>query len=95
MIYKVKFQNWSDGEHYEIVIETTQRPDGTIGAKTTKSLLKTQHLNLGSIESWNESIDMLESMMIVQACHGVNLEEPGYVEGVRCYVTSLRNRLGL
>lgn len=83
------------GEAHRIVIESQDRADGTVGAKTVESLLMTTDLDDFRVKLWNQGIDMLESMMIVQVCHGVEITNPGYVAGVRCYVQSLANRLGL
>ena len=94
MMHKVEFQTMG-GETHRIVIQTSRREDGTIGARTIDSLLMTQDLNDFRVKLWNQGIDMLESMMIVQVCHGVKITSPGYIAGVRCYVQSLANRLGL
>ncbi len=83
------------GEVYQIVIESQDRADGTVGAKTVESLLMCDDLDDIRVKLWNQGIDMLESMMIVQVCHGVNITTSGYIAGVRCYVQSLRNRLSL
>ena len=92
MIKTIRFETY-DGEAHKITVALTRREDGTMGARTIDSLLMTQDLNDFRVKLWNQGVDMLESMIIVQACHGVNIEDAGYVEGIRCYVTSLRNRL--
>jgi hypothetical protein len=84
-----------DGEQHRVVVETMDRVDGTLGARMTESLLMTQDLNDFRVKLWNQAIDLLESMMIVQVCNGLDITSPAYVEGVRVYVESVRNRLGL
>ena len=92
MYKRIEFKT-RDGESHRITLHVTRREDGTVGARMIDSLLMTQDLNDFRVKLWNQGIDMLESMIIVQVCHGVDIEAPGYVEGIRCYVTSLRNRL--
>ena len=85
----------ADGEDHTIVIDRVQRTDGTFGAQTSQSLLMTQDLSDMRVKLWNHGIDMLESMMVVYVAHGGNIEERAYVESVKCYVTTLKRRLGL
>lgn len=92
-IHTIRFQLQS-GEVHQIVIEVVDRADGTKGGRTTESLLMTQDLNDFRVKLWNQAIDLLESMLIVQACHGVNISSPGYIAGVKCYVQSIVTRLG-
>ncbi len=94
MIQEIEFV--VDGERHTIAIDRVQNyADGTVGAKTVKSLLMTQDLNDFRVKLWNQAIDLLESMMIVMVVKGGNIEEPAFVEGVKCYVTALKRRLGL
>lgn len=91
--YYLNFVPHNSDNTHSIVIETYLLGNGTTGGRMIESLLKTENLDNPKIQKWNQAISLLESMLLVMACNGVKIDTIGFNEGVRCYITNLRNNL--
>ena len=72
------------GGAQDIVLKLEQQPDKTWKGRMVKSLLMTRFLDVPSVQRFNQDIDMIESLILVHACYGVDVEAPSYIEGIRC-----------
>jgi hypothetical protein len=71
------------GESKVLSIETETRPDGQRCGKVLRSLLCDRFTDTPCVQKFNSLINPIESMVLIHACCGVDIETPGYVEGVR------------
>lgn len=80
----------SGGDYIEV--ETSYGPDGLIGGHIKLSTLKVAGRYLDDEDrAYNAAVDGMESLILAQACVGMDVEHPDYVEAVNTAFEAINN----
>jgi hypothetical protein len=78
---------------FDIVINLNETPSGTAGG-IGSSLADLGGDDIYPAAYYNAAVDGLESLILAHACAGVDVEAPGYLEGIETAVQAICDNIG-